>query len=211
MLNQEQETLLALAGVCQAAELVQQIARNGEADEKSFNASIRSIVVTNPDNTEQVFGEVGNMKLGLATLAHQLGNKPQEKDAEITRYIASILGLERKLAKKSKQMRELGERISQIQRQETHLELLESQMMNNLASVYSDVVSPVGPKIQVAGNPTQLKQTLIQHKVRALLLAGVRAAVLWRQLGGRRRHILFSRRKILNGAETMLHSLSPLH
>ena len=208
MLNQEQEKYLALAGVCQAAELVQQVARTGNADEKSFSASIQSIVVTDPKNTEHVFGELANMQLGLATLSHQLGNKPAEKDAEITRYIASILGLERKLAKNGKKMRELGERISHIQRQQTHLELLESQMINNLASVYSDVVSPIGPKIQVAGNPNQLKQSIIQHKVRALLLAGVRAAVLWRQLGGQRRQILFSRRKILTGAQTLLHTLT---
>lgn len=211
MLNKEQEIYLALAGVCQAAELVQQVARSGEVDEKSFDASINSITVTNPQSTEQVFGEAANMKLGLATLSHQLGNKPAEKDAEITRYIAAILGLERKLAKNAKKMQELGDRIGQIQRQQTHLDLLESQMLNNLASVYSDVVSPVGPKIQVAGNPTQLKQSIIQHKVRALLLAGVRAAVLWRQLGGKRRNILFNRRKILSGAQNMLHNLTPLH
>ena len=209
MLNKEQEKFLALAGVCQAAELVQQVARTGVADERGFEASINSIAITNPENTEQVFGELANVKIGLATLAHQLGNKPAEKDAEITRYIAAILGLERKLAKKAKKMRELGDRISQIQRQQTHLELMESQMINNLASVYSDVVSPVGPKIQVAGNPNQLKQSIIQHKVRALLLAGVRAAVLWRQLGGQRRQILFNRRKILTGAQDLLHKLNP--
>lgn len=35
-------------------------------------------------------------------------------------------------------------------------------------------------------------------KVRALLLAGIRSAMLWRQLGGRRWQLLFSRRKLLD-------------
>ncbi|MEH6454630.1 MAG: DUF489 family protein, partial [Psychromonas sp.] len=36
------------------------------------------------------------------------------------------------------------------------------------------------------------------HKIRALLLAGVRAAVLWRQIGGKRRQLIFSRKAMLH-------------
>ena len=211
MYNTEQEKCLALAGVCQAAELVQQVARKGKVNEQGFLASINSIVITDPEFVEQVYGQAANLQTGLATLVDQLGNTNASKDAEITRYIASILGLERKLAKNQKRMSELAERISHIQRQQTHLSLDDTQMMNNLASVYSDVVSPMGPKIQVAGNPTLLKQALNQHKVRALLLAGVRSAVLWRQLGGSRRQILFKRRKILAHAEQILSQVKHLH
>ncbi|XMR37004.1 DUF489 family protein [Escherichia coli] len=50
----------------------------------------------------------------------------------------------------------------------------------------TDAVRPIGPRIQVAGTPLFLQQPLVQHKVRALLLAGIRACVLWRQLGGSR-------------------------
>ncbi len=205
------EKNIALAGVCQAATLVQRIARQGDIDQAEFEASIRSIVITDPNNTEDVFGGTQQLKTGFVTLVAQLGNQPADKDAEVTRYIAAILGLERKLRKKPNSLNELGQRISQLQRQQTHLDLLDSQMMSNLASVYSDVVSPLGPKIQVAGNPTLLKQPAIQHKVRALLLAGVRAAVLWRQLGGQRRQILFNRRKILANAESTLRNINTLH
>lgn len=211
MENNELEKNIALAGVCQAAVLVQKIARQGDYDESAFNASINSIVITDPEKTADVFGDIQQLKTGYTTLVAQLGNQPVEKDAEVTRYIAAILGLERKLRSKSGSLNELGERITQIQRQQSHLDLLDSQMMSNLASVYSEVVSPLGPKIQVAGNPAQLKQPTTQHKVRALLLAGVRAAVLWRQLGGKRRQILFSRRKILSSAEQTLRTINTLH
>jgi high frequency lysogenization protein len=60
----------------------------------------------------------------------------------------------------------------------------------------------------VAGDPEILKRTDTQHRVRAILLAGVRAAVLWRQLGGKRRHILFSRQQILDSAEHTLNNIS---
>ncbi len=207
----EFEKTLALAAVCQAATLVQQLARKGKCDQHAFEASINSIVITDSDNTEQVFGGESNLRVGLQTLVAQLGNTPAEKDAEITRYIASVLGLERKLKKQPKRLSELAERIGNSQRQLNHLELFDSQMMTNLASIYSDNISPIGPKIQVAGNPELLKQQTSQHKVRALLLAGVRAAVLWRQLGGKRRHILFNRRKVLALAEQILQRINNLH
>ena len=103
-------------------------------------------------------------------------------------------------------MSALGERISNIQRQQLHLELSDGQMLSNLASIYTDVVSPVSRKIQVSGDPELLKQPDTQHRVRATLLAGIRAAVLWRQLGGKRRHILFSRQQILDSAQQTLNN-----
>ena len=65
----------------------------------------------------------------------------------------------------------------------------------------------MGPKIQVNGNPTCLQQTQTQHKIRALLLAGVRATVLWRQIGGKRRQLMFSRKAMIHQAIQDLHRI----
>ncbi|WP_088328792.1 high frequency lysogenization protein HflD [Lacimicrobium sp. SS2-24] len=208
MNNTELDKAIALAGVCQSASLVKLLARKGKADEQAFAASINSLIVTDPKQVEDVFGSMDNLTLGFTTLESQLSSKPDAKDAEITRYIASILGLERKLSRHSKSMNELGERISHIKRQQTLYDLLDEPALANMARIYSDVISPIGPKIQVAGDPNILKQTSIQHRVRACLLAGVRAAVLWRQLGGKRRQILFSRKTILSCAEQALQRLN---
>ncbi|APE05428.1 MAG: lysogenization regulator HflD [Alteromonas sp.] len=200
MLDADIENNLALAGVCQAAALVQQLARKGTADNEAVEASLSSILVTDPETPQHVFGKLGNLHVGYATLVSQISDKQATKDTELTRYIASILGLERKLAKKPKAMQELGERISHVQRQLAHVDFQNPQIVSSLASIYSDVVSPLAPRIQVAGNPDYLGQPATQHKVRALLLAGVRAAVMWRQMGGKRRNILFKRKQILNSA-----------
>ncbi|GGD53731.1 high frequency lysogenization protein HflD [Lacimicrobium alkaliphilum] len=208
MNNTEFDKALALAGVCQAASLVKQFARQGKADEQAFKASINSLLITDPEQIEDVFGELPGLVLGFTTLEAQLSNKPAAKDAEITRYIASILGLERKLSRNRKSLNELGERISHIKRQQSLYDLMDEPSLANLARIYSDVISPIGPKIQVAGEPDLLKQNSIQHRVRACLLAGVRAAVLWRQLGGKRRQILFSRKSILSCAEQALQRLN---
>jgi len=47
----------------------------------------------------------------------------------------------------------------------------------------------------VSGNPQQLQQPAVVEKVRANLLAAVRSAVLWRQVGGRQWQLLVYRRQ----------------
>lgn len=205
---QDFEKTLALAGVCQAAAIVQQIARKGKAQEDAFETLIKSIIITSPEHPEEVFGSFDKLKYGYTTLSNQLGYKSKLKDAEITRYIAAILALERKLARKKKAFNELGKRIEQIQRQSLHYGLTESNMLANIANVYIDVLSPLGTRIQVAGAPENLKQEHIQNKVRSTLLAGVRSAVLWRQTGGKRRHIILHRRTILKTAELALEKIN---
>ncbi|MBR9858253.1 MAG: high frequency lysogenization protein HflD [Gammaproteobacteria bacterium] len=196
---------LAFAGICQAASLVQQVAREGSINDKSlFEATLNSILVTDAEQSVDIYGGHASLSLGYQTLIDQLGNNSSRKNAELTRYLVGIVALERKLAKRRDLMSMLGERINQVKRQLHHFELLDEQVLANLASVYSDIVSPIGPRIQVAGNPTYLQQPLVQHQIRALLLAGIRSAVLWRQLGGKRRHILFSRKRLVAQAQAAL-------
>jgi high frequency lysogenization protein len=167
-------------------------------------ASLSSILVTSPENTQQVFGSLQNLQIGFTTLVSQLDSDNKLKDAEVTRYIASILSLERKLSRNSKALNELGERVSHVQRQLAHLDFENNQITTNLASIYTDILSPLATKIQVAGNPQNLSIETNQKRIRALLLAGVRAAVLWRQLGGKRRQILLNRKTLLVSARNAL-------
>lgn len=204
MNTQYQEQHLALAGVCQSASLVQAIARKGEAQSSAVEASLSSILVTSPENTQQVFGSLQNLQIGFTTLVSQLDSDNKLKDTEVTRYIASILSLERKLSRNSKALNELGERVSHVQRQLAHLDFENNQITTNLASIYTDILSPLATKIQVAGNPQNLSIEANQKRIRALLLAGVRAAVLWRQLGGKRRQILLNRKTLLVSARNAL-------
>ncbi|MEF1299851.1 high frequency lysogenization protein HflD, partial [Vibrio parahaemolyticus] len=143
-----------------------------------------------------------DLKLGLECLVKGIDSTPS--GSEITRYIISLMALERKLTARTDAMSQLGDRIQMAKRQTEHFELLEDQMISNLASIYLDVVSPIGPRIQVTGTPSVLQQTANQHKVRALLLSGIRSAVLWRQVGGKRRHLIFGRKKMVEQAQILL-------
>ncbi|ELQ2337462.1 high frequency lysogenization protein HflD [Vibrio vulnificus] len=202
MANTLYDRTIAFAGMCQAVALVQQIARNGHCDQDAFETSIKAILNTNPANTLDVFGNESQLKLGLECLVKGIDSTPS--GSEVTRYLISLMALERKLIGRNDAMSQLADRIQMAQRQTEHYDLFEEQMISNVASIYLDVISPIGPRIQVTGTPTVLQQTSNQHKVRALLLSGIRSAVLWRQVGGRRRHLIFGRKKMVEQAQILL-------
>ncbi|MEZ8009921.1 MULTISPECIES: high frequency lysogenization protein HflD [Vibrio] len=202
MANTLYDRTIAFAGICQAVALVQQVAKDGHCDKDAFDASLNAILNTNPANTVGVFGREANLKLGLECLVKGIDSTPAGSD--ITRYIISLMALERKLSSRNDSMSQLGDRIQTAERQTEHFDLFDEQMISNLASIYLDVVSPIGPRIQVSGTPAVLQQTSSQHKVRALLLSGIRSAVLWRQVGGKRRHLIFGRKKMIEQAQILL-------
>ncbi|WP_016957794.1 high frequency lysogenization protein HflD [Catenovulum sp. SX2] len=202
------EQTLALAGVCQACALVQKIARKGEMDDAQLTTMLNSVLNTNPADTVDVYGELANLKPGLTNIHDQLGHQAQVKDAELTRYVLSVLTLERKLAKNPQSLRKLGQQIDAMETKLAHYDLLHDVVVEGFAGIYKDVISPLGPKIRVMGNPNLLQQRLVQNKVRALLLAALRSAVLWRQLGGKRRNILFRRQKWVRFSAHALQQIS---
>ena len=51
-------------------------------------------------------------------------------------------------------------------------------------ALYAETLSHLRPRVLVQGNPHYLGQASVVAEVRAVLLAAVRSAVLWRQMGG---------------------------
>ncbi|HCE51203.1 MAG TPA: lysogenization regulator HflD [Shewanella baltica] len=194
---------MAFAGILQAIAQVQHLARHGELDNAELAASLNTILVTNPDNTADVYQDKIVLQKGYKLILNQLGDSSQ-KDVEITRYLVGVLALERKLVRSNSGLGMLAERINQVNRQLHHFAITDEQVIANLASIYSDIISNLGPKIQISGNPVSLQRPIIQQKIRALLLAAMRSAVLWRQLGGKRRHLVFARKAIVDTAKKSL-------
>lgn len=202
--GQYYEITLALAGVCQAARLVQQFALDGNADETALKISMTSLLETAPQNTLAVYGgDEQNLRLGLLTLMEQLNGKAED----LTHYWLGLLALSSKLMENDDAKSELARRLDYLPAQLTHYDLTDPQILSNLAGIYSDIISPLGTKIQVKGAAETLSQTEIQNNIRACLLAGIRSAVLWRQVGGSKWQLLFFRRKILTMAQQIYQSI----
>lgn len=204
-----QDIATALAGVCQSAGLVQQFAHKGFVDNSLLRASLQSLLNTQPSSTLDVFGNQPlNLRLGLETAMAQLGSRQGKIDAEIGRYWIGILALSLKLNKNPQAKAELAQRLQQLERRLPLYEndILHEQMIANIAAIYSDIISPLGGRIQVFGLQDLLSRTDIQNRVRATLLAGVRAGILWQQVGGSRWQFFFSRQKLLNATKSLYSS-----
>jgi len=201
-----QSRCIAFAGMCQAAYLVDKIATTGiTPDTAAFEASLHSIMRTESDTPLTVFGGYSALNLGFTSMLEQLENSNNKRNMQVTKYIIGMVALEKKLRNNPSAMNMLGERINQVQRQLAHFDIQDTNILNNLDAIYKELLSPLGPKIQVNGNPSCLQQEQTQHKIRALLFAGVRATVLWRQLGGKRRQLIFSRKAMIHQAKQDLH------
>ncbi len=195
---------LALAGVCQAAKLVQQFALEGEADSAAVKISLETLLQTAPENTLAVYGgDERNLKLGLQTLLEQLNGSTDD----LTRYWLGVLALSGKLDNNGDAKAELARRIQYLPTQLAHYDLLDDQMFATVAAMYVDIISPLGNKIQVKGAPLYLQQPAIHNRIRTCLLTGIRSAILWRQVGGSKWQLLFFRRKIYDMAQQIYNSL----
>lgn len=206
-----QDITIALAGVCQAATLVQHFAQKGSADSAVFEQSLKSLLVTQPENTLNVYGDqIAHLKTGLETALAQFGGgKDGKLDTEVGRYWISLLALSRLLDQNPQAKTELAQRLAQIERQLPLYDnqILNEQIISNFASIYSDIISPLGNRIQVFGKQDLLARPDIQARIRAALLAGIRAGVLWHQVGGTRWQLLLSRRKIFNTTKYFYQSI----
>ena len=65
-------------------------------------------------------------------------------------------------------------------------------------ALYQDTLSTLRQRIQVQGDMRNLQQPNNASKIRGILLAGIRTARLWRQVGGHRWQLVLNRRKLLD-------------
>lgn len=198
-MNPIQEQLIALGAVFEAAFLVDKIAKSGQVSEAELGCMLGSLLVRDPDNTLEVFGGNDlNLRDGYRALVGALERNPVALQREPLRYALALLGLERKLAKRDDLLQVIGSRLDQIQQQVQHFGLVHDNVIAASGSLYQDTLSTFPRRIQVQGDMRHLQQASNASKIRAILLAGIRAARLWRQLGGSRWQLVFGRRKLLN-------------
>lgn len=204
MTHTVEDRTLALAGVFQAVQLVKQIAHQGSAPADNFATSLGSIFNTQPATTAAVYGGVRNITDGIKLLRIHMGGTDQVRDLEITRYVVAILYLERQLAKRPPMLQQIADGIEKARAQAEHFSKTHANVIASLAGLYSDTISTLTPRIIVSGEQGYLANTDNANKVRALLLAAIRSAVLWRQCGGGRLQLIFGRTKMVREAEHLL-------
>ncbi|MEO5559361.1 MAG: high frequency lysogenization protein HflD [Dokdonella sp.] len=194
--------VIALAGVLQACRLVVDLAMRGRADPTAAQASLHSVFRIDAASAADVFGGVEGARLGLETLLAQFDSS--ERNMPLTRLVLGVLRLERRLSRNSRMLGELRSGIERVQRQVDHFGIEHATVQGRLAELYVATLSQLRPRVIVHGSPVNLANPQLVEQIRALLLAAVRAAVLWRQVGGSQIRLLLRRREYAMLARGML-------
>ena len=194
-LNTITNQTIALAGIAQAAALVQQFATKGSCDPVALETSIASVLKIDSDSVIDVYGSLSGLSLGLTQLDIQMTGY-KIVNPEQARYSASLVFLENQLSQHKNLLKIIQTGIIKAQSQSEHFGLMHENVFANLGEVYQNTISTLQPRIMVNGDQNYLSRIELANKIRACLLAGIRSAILWRQCGGTRWKFLFYRKKI---------------
>jgi high frequency lysogenization protein len=207
-INKHEQQTIALAAIFQAASLVEQLARTGEIPAPELELLITSLFKQDPDNFDDIYGPRPNLQAGYHGICKLMGSEAakikQDIKPDVMRYAISIIHLESRLRKNGHMMNQLGESIQSSVRQADHFHIIHESVIGSLGDTYKQTLSTLSFRIKVTGNPQILQNSHNANKVRALLLAGIRGAILWRQVGGRRWHLLFNRKRYIKDAQGLL-------
>ena len=195
---------LALAGVFQATELVRQAASHGTWSGYAATSSLHSLFVLQADSTAAIYGDTERMRLGVETMLAVL--QGEQRYTDVLRYSVGLLQIEKKFRRSARLQDEVGRRLLEISGQGAELDQHEREDLQarEISELYSETISGLSPRIVVSGKPQYLQNERTTDWIRTLLMAGVRSAMLWHQLGGRRRQLLFGRRRIQQKAQALL-------
>ncbi|MCB1762170.1 MAG: high frequency lysogenization protein HflD [Gammaproteobacteria bacterium] len=208
-MKNERDRCIAFAGIFQAAELTAQVAHRGIADTQAMEASIYSLFQLNSPSVEAVYNGLAGVTSGLKIVSRMLHGSGS-RNLETTKYVVSLLHLEKKLRSNRKMQQHIALGINTSLERLAHYPMLHPNILAGTAEIYSDTISRIKPQIMVQGDPLHLKNPENVNKIRSLLLAGIRSAMLWHQCGGSKLRILLSRKRVLQMTATLLQEISQL-
>lgn len=200
------EQTIAFSGMLQCGELVRQIATSGQCGQQAASSSVASVFEFSPESTEAVYGGREGIRMGLQMAVEVLGGKTSQDNLQSLNYTLAMIKLSNQLRRDRKRQQKLGEEISLVASawERAGRNGLEQSVLSQLGDVYQRCISSMEFRITVSGKPEYLKQTEKVATIRSLLLAGIRSAMLWRQVGGRQWRLVFQRRRILSQARSLL-------
>ena len=208
--QQTRDRTLALAGIFQACQLVIDLAQTGKCDDAAYLASLEYLFVFSPDNTLDVYGgHLTNIQIGLEQLVEISGKNNPNNFNDLAKYVLSIIALYRQARKNSEMMQVMRSRLEHLQYKKAHFTDDFSNITHSLSGLYQDTLSKLRFRIQVTGNMQHLTNSAVSDRIRTLLFAAFRSAMLWHQLGGTKWQLVLGRGEIQAVSTQMLEEIAP--
>lgn len=196
-----QNQAIALAGVFQALHLVDQVATTGYLRTEDFETCVKSLFATNPECTLEVYGTLPKLAIGFEQLEKLLQGSPDRQQKQLIQYGVAVNRLAKQLMRTPKMLGTIAQRLDNAKRQAEQFGVSHDNVIANIADLYSQTISTFSYRIQVRGEYNYLQQKRVADQVRTLLLAAIRAAILWQQNGGSVWKLIFSRASLSKAVE----------
>lgn len=200
-MNKLENQTLALAGMFQAATLVDELALHGKCETAEFDCSFDSLFTIEAETPREALGDIACLARGFTALSDYLGGENRSPGRNIAYYLLSMLKLSSQILRDEDLSDVLLKGLHGIDSDRTGFDMNRHSVIHKIDGLYQTCISGLSPRIIVRGEQSYLRNTDNAAKIRVLLLAGIRAAVLWQQLGGNRWSLFWSRKKYVATAQ----------
>lgn len=203
-MSQLQDQTLALASMFQSATLINQLAHGERINQAAFDCSLDSLFTLHAKSIDEIFGAGDGLIQGLKAMVAYMSGQNRSPERLIAYYVLSMIKLEQRLLKNPKLVDRVQHGLEDIEKQTSQYDMSQMAQVHKIDGLYQETISQIKPRIIVQGDQSQLSHSDNTSRIRTLLFAGIRAAVLWHQRGGSRWKLIFSRKKYIQQAEQLL-------
>jgi len=201
----------ALAALTQAVYLVDSIARKGIVDADDCKVLLESLFAETHGEQLSIcdmYGGATALDTGLRICIQLLQGSDIPQAKALILFSGGLMTLERRLAKNAAIRLKLANGMQRITSQRQYFgDAMHTNVVAAIADLYGETISNMKPRIIVHGKSEFLSQAPNTRRVRALLMAGLRAAHLWHKHGGRHISLLLRRKAIIRELTLLRHQI----
>jgi len=215
MINIQTQTI-ALSSLYEIAQMIKKIAWQGHNSEDEISPLLAPLLRVEEEQGSvlDIVGGVKSISRGLHTFLTTLDGK-SEIDREINRYVFSLIYLAKQLNKNPNMLTYVSKELDHVKdltgfnsqadaENSDHYTLDDELTLRQLSNIYQSSISKLGPKIMVNGKPECLSVEKNTQTIRALLLSGIRSAILWHRHGGSRLNLFLKKKEFIRKANELL-------
>ena len=212
--------IICFAAICQSVGQISTLAHKGTWDEESSRIAIRALAVDSPNSIDEIY-PLEKLQSGFKFFFETFeSNRTDAQMIDQSRMVMYIIHLGTSFYKQLIVKSPLAKIFSMQKVPKDVLDMLDQALnksrqygysptsnenVANIAEVYTAKISKItASSFKIYGNACYLKQQVIQDRIRTLIFAAIRAVILWRQLGGKGRDLLFNRKKMFTCAHQLL-------
>lgn len=203
-MNNIKAQTLAMSGMLQAINQVDLIAQRGEFNGTAFYCCMESLFVFDADTSDDIYQDKAALSTGIHALIAFLGSEETPISKNTYYYLFSLLKISKVLLRNKAMTDQIFQGLQQIEARNTEFQMEMSAMVPKIDELYQNSISKLSPRIIVRGEQAYLRNSENAARIRVLLLASIRAAVLWQQSGGTKWRLLLFRKRYIACARALL-------